>query len=123
MTTLPADVKDKIASLLAKAEKETVVSSSKAICALLRQHGMLYDMKVHCRHVGVHISNRDGTGLSATSVQQLLTNIVSLGWDETEVKALAIEQDDQSREEAIRFNQDLVTNAEGKVALGQSGTS
>jgi hypothetical protein len=115
MTTLPADVKDKIASLLAKAEKETVVSSSKAICALLRQHGMLYDMKVHCRHVGVHISNRDGTGVSATSVQHLLSNIVNLGWDAAEVKALAIEQDDQSREEAIRFNEDLVTNAEGSL--------
>lgn len=116
MTTLPADVRDKIALLLTRAEKDTVVSSCRAILGLLREHGMAYDIKVHCRHVGVHMSNRDGTGVSATGVQSLLSNIFTIGWEDSELKALAVEIDDLSRADSISFNEQLVKAASG--ALG-----
>ena len=113
---LPQDVHQQVLELMARAEKDTIVASAKSVCNILKQHGLMWEMRVHCRHVGVHPCNRDGIGVSAVAVQQLLSNIFALGFDWAEVKALAVETDGAGRDDAVKFNERLVASSSGTLA-------
>ena len=80
----PQAAHEQIVELLSRAEKDTIVANAKAVINLLKQHGLMYEIRVHSKHVGVHPCNRDGLGVSSVGVQDLLNSIFSLGWDWSE---------------------------------------
>ena len=114
--SIPAEAQQKLALLIERAEKDTMLASTKTICAVMKQHGLLYEVKVHSKYVGVHPLNRDGYGVSANAVQALITNVAHIGWDWGAVKALAVEVDETNSEAVHKFNQDLVQSSNGILA-------
>ena len=112
----PQAAHEQIVELLSRAEKDTIVANAKAVINLLKQHGLMYEIRVHSKHVGVHPCNRDGLGVSSVGVQDLLNSIFSLGWDWSEAKRLAVEADEGNRDAHLKFNEQLVTSSAGVLA-------
>jgi hypothetical protein len=110
------EVAQKLKALLEKAEKESMVSCTRAICTLLKENGLMYEVKVHSRYIGVHPLNRDGFGVSAAAVQSLISNVAHIGWEWSAVKTLAVEVNDANYDSVHKFNSVLVETSMGALA-------
>jgi hypothetical protein len=79
---LVTDAADPINVVLAKIADGSVgiVQASDQILVTLRQMGLAYRMKIHCRQVGFDPSNRDETGGNSAEVHLLGSDIVYVGW-------------------------------------------
>jgi hypothetical protein len=113
---LPQSVKADIEALLQKAANENLVSSCKAAMKILTEYGLVYECKVHSKYVGVHESNRDGFGVSGNAVANLASQIFHLGFDYSEVRAVAVEIDDASRDSCTKFNRKMCEGSSGTLA-------
>ena len=61
---------------MAAATGGSLVRSMEQVYGLLAEHGLLYQQKVVSSFIGVHPSNRDGCGVSAKHVHELLADLV-----------------------------------------------
>lgn len=114
MATIPADVHKQVAELVEQAETANLVPNVKKIFAVLAEHGLLYEMKIAPRFVGVHPANRDGYGVNAHDCHCLLANIFAIGFDKDEVRAVCVEIGDQGS--IVEFNLQLVAESGGLLA-------
>lgn len=113
---LPASVKSAIDSLLQKAENSNMVSSCKSVMKMLTEHGLVFECKVHSKYIGVHPSNRDGFGVSGNAVASLASQIYHLGFDFGEIRAIAVEIDDASRDQITQFNKQMCAGSSETLA-------
>jgi hypothetical protein len=114
--SLTKEAERKIEELLNKAQHDGLLTSAKALCQLLEEQGLMYEVRVHSKYVGVHPLNRDGCGVSSKGVQDLITNVSHIGWDWAAVKALAVEVDSSTLGEVLAFNRHLVSSSQGVLA-------
>ena len=116
---IPDDVVKKVKSIISDAEEgERFVKSVHSALKELEGSGHLYKMLIHCRHVGCHPQNRDGSGINGIDVHGLLDDIVTAGFVQDRVSAIAVEVGDNSE---LVFNQTLVEAHGGQ--LGSMDTS
>ena len=81
----------------------------------MQEFGMAYRQKVAPDHVGVHRSNRGGTGLVASSVHSLMEFILANGWSWRKVvsaSAVEVAPGDRSADE---FQKAVVAAADGML--------
>ena len=119
---LTPDVTNKVEKLLAAASGGSLVRSMEQIYGLLAEHGLLYEQKVQSSFIGVHPSNRDGCGVSAKHVQELLADLVHLGWSPKEFRGLCVEVSEKERDRVYAWNQELAENSQGQLPPFQSAT-
>ncbi|CAE7330223.1 unnamed protein product [Symbiodinium sp. CCMP2592] len=112
---LTPELADKIEKVLAAATGGALVRSMERCYSMLMEAGLLYHQKVHSSFIGVHPSNRDGCGVSAKHVHELLADLVGLGWSTSEFRGLCVEVSDSERSDVFRWNQELAENSEGRV--------
>jgi hypothetical protein len=109
------EVRAEIRDLLNRAETVSLVQSIRQLFALLEKHDLMHKSKLRPGLVGCHQENRDGYGVNGHDVAQLATDIYGIGFDPTEVKAVAA-QIDQSDTITIDFNTAMVAQSFGLLA-------
>lgn len=76
---LPAVVSQQIQCLLEQASEGTkLVQAVQACMDCLKEHGLVWHQRVLPHHIGVHCLNRDGMGLAARDVLELISDISSV---------------------------------------------
>ncbi|CAE7242174.1 unnamed protein product [Symbiodinium sp. CCMP2592] len=112
---LTTELATKVEKLLVAASGGSLVRSMEQVYGLLAEHGLLYQQKVVSSFIGVHPSNRDGCGVSAKHVHELLADLVHLGWSPAEFRGLCVEVSEKERSRVFAWNQELAHNSEGQV--------
>ena len=87
---------------------EFLVKNVQDILSILRRHHLISSMRLAPALVGVHPQSRDGSGLNAQDVHELLDSIVQVGFVPARVQAIAVEITDDSER---LFNDQLVRSA------------
>ena len=117
MAGITAEVRRVIEGYLAKAKGGTLVQSVNGLHDFLLKQKLAWRLKLSCEFIGVHPENRDGLGISASHVADLISNIASIGFSTAETRAICVEIPEDSRGNACRdFNCRLAEEAKGKLA-------
>ena len=117
MAALTPEVRAEIGAFLQKAKEGTLVQSVNGLHELLLQKKLAWRLKLTCDFIGVHPQNRDGLGISASHVQDLITNIAGIGFSRSESRCICIEVPEDGRGDGCRdFNVRLASEAHGKLA-------
>lgn len=82
------------------------------ILSKLSELGLLRTQIIEPQHVGTHPLNRDGFGISAQQVHQLLDDIVSVGFDPREPNAICCDVS-QADDSVYVFNHSLSESSGG----------
>ncbi|CAE7523431.1 unnamed protein product [Symbiodinium natans] len=113
---LSANARQKIQEHLTQAQSGMLVQSMQSLMRFLLSTGLAYKQRLSCEHVGTHELNRDGLGVSAGHVQDLVSSLAHLGFVEDECKPVCIEVPADSRGDQTRaFNVKLMAQSEGKL--------
>ena len=76
---LPVAVSQQIQRLLDQASERTkLVQAVQACMDCLKQHGLVWHQRILPHHIGVHNLNRDGLGLAARDVLELIVDVSSV---------------------------------------------
>ncbi|CAL1159028.1 unnamed protein product [Cladocopium goreaui] len=107
---MDAGLKKQIDGLLEEAEKGSLLQSMEKIYAILRDHGLMWSSTVHSRWIGVHESNRDGTGISPDHVQKLCLDFFEFGYVPSASRRICIElgTGDRCSDDTRAYNDKLV---------------
>lgn len=110
---IPAWLVGSVQTMIKDAEKgDRLVKMTEECMSLLEKHGFLYRMQLHCRHVAVHPSNRDGSGLNIVDTHELCDDLISTGFVLKRVSAVGVEVSDQKE---LQWNKNFVQSAGGKL--------
>eukprot|EP00439_Symbiodinium_sp_Y106_P081667 s1148_g20.t2 len=113
MAALTPEVRAEIGAFLQKAKEGTLVQSENGLHELLLQKKLAWRLKLTCDFIGVHPQNR----ISASHVQDLITNIAGIGFSRAESRCICIEVPEDARGDGCRdFNVRLASEAHGKLA-------
>lgn len=82
----------------------------------LKSAGLAWDTQIRCGQVVVHPSNRNGSGLSVHHVREMVETLSDLGYDEALCKNICVEIPPDQLDEVLRFNKNLVAEANGSLA-------
>ncbi|CAE6957734.1 unnamed protein product [Symbiodinium sp. CCMP2592] len=116
MSLAPEDHKV-IADLLQKAAAGSLLQSMNTLMQHLFSRNLAWRLRLNPDLVGVHYENRDGQGVSASHVQDLISSIASIGFVETELRSVCVEVPDDHRGDRVReFNRALVAESSSKLA-------
>lgn len=107
---MDAGLKKQIDGLLEEAEKGSLLQSMEKIYAILRDHGLMWSSTIHSRWIGVHESNRDGTGISPDHVQKLCLDFFEFGYVPSASRRICIElgTGDRCSDDTRAYNDKLV---------------
>ncbi|CAE7698797.1 unnamed protein product [Symbiodinium sp. CCMP2592] len=106
-----------ISAYLQSAEQGKLVQTVDALHDYLLQEGLAWKQVLRCDCIGVHEENRDGLGLSAGHVADLVSNISSIGFSAAEFRGVAIEIPPTAEGEALRsFNRKVTEESNGRLA-------
>ena len=114
--SLTPELCTKIEGLLAEASGGSLVKSMERVYKLLKDAGLMYTQKVSSMFIGVRPANRDGVGVSARHVHDLLADLVSLGWSSAEFRGMCVELAESERASIFRWNRDLAQHSDGQIA-------
>ena len=110
---IPDELRRQLGELLKEAQDgDHLVKIVDTCLDLLKKHGFAQSMRVPPTLVGVHPLNRDGYGLNAHDVKDLLEAISDVGFVASMVSAIAVEV---SCDEERRWNERLVASAGGQL--------
>ena len=116
---LPQELVDECNKLLVDAQDgERVVKTVHDVLSLLERHGHVYSIQLRPAMVGISPRNRDGSGVNPVDVHDLLGDILSAGWVDARVTAIAAEP---ASAEELAWNAELFQRASG--LLGEVDTS
>ena len=118
--SLTPELVTSIENILAAATGGALVRSMERVYKLLTEAGLMYTQKVSSMFIGVHPANRDGFGVSAKHVHELLDDLVSLGWSQAEFRGLCVEVSDSERPTVFQWNQELAQQSGGQIPQFQS---
>ena len=106
-----------ISAYLQSAQQGKLVQAVDALHEYLVQEGLAWKQMLRCDCIGVHQENRDGLGISASHVHDLVSNIASIGFSATEFRGVAIEIPPTQEGEALRsFNRQVIEESNGRLA-------
>ncbi len=105
---LRASVQDLLDLLNATGNIVAVVNK---LLKILEEFGLVYRVRLHPSLVIVHRENRDGCGVGAHDVHELLDVLADVGFDETLIDAICIEVDPKD----IIFNEMLISESDGML--------
>ena len=111
MVAITHAVRVEIERLIEQAEGGKIVLTVKLILDFLEQHSLLYKIKVPPALMVVHRGNRDGFGVGAQDVHDLLDDILDTGFDKDETDPIGVEADPED----IAFNVKLLEAAKGSL--------
>lgn len=109
---MDASVKAQVAEAISTAESGQLVQGCMSLLGILQSHGLLVKQTLAPDQVGAHPSNRDGLGLSAQDVMDLISAIVEVGFDGNIPNPVAIEVS-ASDAKIHQFNQGLADQSNG----------
>ena len=113
--SLSADVRAYLEGRLQESnEGDKMVRVVQDVLAYLRQHHLLTQMRLPPQYVGVHPSNRDGYGLNALDVHDLIDSVVDVGFVPAKVQAVGVEIE---HEDVRKWNENLVASADGLLGV------
>ena len=105
-----------ISAYLHSAEQGKLVQAVDALHEYLLQEGLAWKQVLRCDCIGVHRENRDGLGISASHVHDLVSNIASIGFSAAEFRGVAIEIPPTQEGEALRsFNRKVIEESNGRL--------
>ncbi|CAE7684490.1 unnamed protein product [Symbiodinium sp. CCMP2592] len=110
----------KVETILAEASGGALSRSMERLYKLLSDSGLMYEQKINSKFIGVHTANRDGAGVSAKHVHDLLGDLVSLGWSQAEFRGICVEVADAERAFMFKYNNDLAQQSDGQIPCFQS---
>ena len=117
---LTPELCSKVEAILAEASGGALSRSMERLYKLLSDSGLMYDQKINSKFIGVHTANRDGAGVSARHVHDLLGDLVALGWSQTEFRGICVEVADGERAAMYKYNNDLAQHSDGQLPTFQS---
>ena len=89
MAGISADQEAKIKALLDKAAGGRLVQSMTELHEYLMGQKLAWKQRLQCSLVGVHTANRDGLGVSAAHVHELIGSIAAIGYSCEESRQFA----------------------------------
>ncbi len=95
-------------------EGDKMVRVVQDVMQFLKQHHLLTQMRLPPQYVGVHPCNRDGYGLNAIDVHDLIDSVVDVGFVPAKVQAIGVEIEN---EDVRRWNERLVASADGLLGV------
>ena len=111
MTSICPSIIEKVDNLLRGASQgDQLVKAVQDVLAVLREGHLLTEMRLNPLVVGVHPLNRDGAGIICSDAHELLDSVLTVGYVQGRVTALAVEITDDS---VRKFNEELVRGANG----------
>ena len=112
---ISAELESEVSQLLVAAgDGEKLVAVVQQVMSLLEKNKHVHKLRVPPHLVGCHPSNRDGLGLSAPDVADLLQSILQVGYVASRVFAVAAEVDS----DYVRtWNEQLVQSAQGQLGI------
>ena len=122
MAGISADQEAKIKALLDKAAGGRLVQSMTELHEYLMGQKLAWKQRLQCSLVGVHTANRDGLGVSAAHVHELIGSIAAIGYSCEESRSICLEiPSGPSGDEVRQFNDKLVSDSKGKLAAVEPG--
>ena len=117
MASITPVQEETIKGLLLKAEGGRLVQSMTELHDYLLSEKLAWRQLLSCTLIGVHPANRDGLGVSAAHVQDLIGAIGAVGFSLEETRSICLEiPAGDAGEEVRRFNEKLVADSKGKLA-------
>ena len=112
---ISAELESEVSQLLVAAgDGEKLVAVVQQVMSLLEKNKHVHKLRAPPHLVGCHPSNRDGLGLSAPDVADLLQSILQVGYVASRVFAVAAEVDS----DYVRtWNEQLVQSAQGQLGI------
>lgn len=117
---LEAEVKEKLAEIIAQAEGGGHVQAMSKLFNYLKSKSLMYSHRILPKMMLIHPANRDGIGCYPTEVHALLSDIADAGWSWQEIRAVAVEIDPNDTRIAA-FNAGLVQQSNGLLPPLGSG--
>ena len=112
---ISAELESEVSQLLVAAgDGEKLVAVVQQVMSLLEKNKHVHKLRVPPHLVGCHPSNRDGLGLSAPDVADLLQSILQVGYVASRVFAVAAEVDS---DHVRTWNEQLVQSAQGQLGI------
>ena len=111
------EVQATVGRLLEKAESGgSLVQGVEELLTYLLSIGLAWKQQLPAVQIGVHELNRDGMGIQAGHVSELISSILALGYVREQAKGICIEVPMHSQGDATRaFNTKLVLQFRGKL--------
>eukprot|EP00435_Cladocopium_sp_Y103_P036001 s2257_g9.t1 len=94
---------------------QQLVRGATRVMNVLDRHGLLVKQQLQPDMVGVHHQNRDGLGVHAMDVMELITGIAQVGWDDSVPSPICIEVCTDGK--IADFNQQLVSQSGGQFFM------
>ena len=105
-----------IRAYLQSAAQGKLVQAVDALHDYLVNEGLAWKQILKCDCIGVHQENRDGLGISASHVHDLVSNIAQIGFSASEFRGVAIEIPPTPEGEGLRsFNRKVIEESNGKL--------
>ena len=103
-----------VGRLLEKAESGSLVQGVEGLLTCLLSIGLAWKQQLPAVQIGVHELNRDGMGIQAGHVSELISSILALAYVREQAKGICIEVPMDSQGDATRaFNAKLVLQSKG----------
>ena len=114
-TAMEAATKLKVAEAISQASVGPILAGVNRVFGLLRQVGLLRTQRIEPRLIGVNPMNRDGygNGLSGRDCYDLIDSIFEIGFDSTQINAVALEVDPNNDLEVVAFNRKVPKDSQG----------
>lgn len=112
-----AKIHQKITEFLDRAEEGVLVKSINHLLKFLASNNIAQKMVLPPGVVGISPLNRDGFGISAGDVHELISDIISMGHDEDAVNAVCVDLEGDEFAKAKAFNKDLYEGSNGMLPV------
>ena len=109
---MEAATKLKVAEAISQASNGPILAGVNRVFGLLRQLGLMRTQRIEPRLIGVHPMNRDGYGLSGRDCHDLIDSIFEIGYDSTQINAVALEVDPNNDLEVVAFNRKVAKDSQ-----------
>ena len=114
---IPESVVQTVKNIIKSSDGDQIVKCVHSALKELENSGHFYKVTVHCRHVGCHPENRDGSGVNAIDVHGLLDDLIGAGFVLERVQAIGVEV---SNEKELQWNQAMVDGTAGQLGTMDS---
>ena len=105
-------LKKKIQTILDQASQGSLLASMEECYKVLRDHSLMYQMQVSSKFIGASELNRDGFGVDAGHVHQILDRFWDMGYVPSAGRYICVEiPSGTAGDKTRKFNEDLVAGS------------
>jgi hypothetical protein len=110
---MDAVAKKELGEAMVAASQDQLVRGATRVMQVLDKHGLLVKQQLQPDMIGVHYENRDGLGVHAMDVMDLIHAISQVGWDDNVPSPICVEVGTDGK--VGTFNQQLVSQSGGSI--------